>query len=963
MTATKLFNLRTQSYQFVPDEELQPALLSGQFKLPSGATIRALDASGNKYDVDNQADFKSLNSLRFETNVEREERVGLEKAADQPVAAFVEGALRSATFGGYDAAAAAIGYADEVRRRKQANPVAAPFGEAAGIAASVFAMPGGGLVGQAGRAGEAVAMAAERRIAANVLEKAAEKGATSLGMDIAKRSAQAAITKGAGGFAEGAFYGLGETISEASLGDPGEAAAHLISNVGMASVLNGTLMGTFGAFGSIAKRPFAGMSKSETAEISGQMGSVKKTLTDVAAAFTEQSPQGDPSVLQNIMLNIVKVSDAARGLKPEVRETLQELIKSPARLKQVMDFSDNLPEAVMVSANTIRQARETGDAMSKWMATAGRSKVIREMPTQYAANKEIGEQVARGVLDTIDSALNRMSKERSLYDGTLARELKEIRKQFEGKFFRTSVEAGEETIIGGMGERIARKVTKEKLIPVFESNADLMEGTLDTWRAIFDLKKQYSDKLFMAMNRKAKRSNQLIDGLYSKISDLNFNEAAFGPEVVSMNKELNKGVAQYMGNQKEFNKLFGEARYDTGKKVIDVSQDKLSRYLKSARPDQVLKDDVFKRFAENFTQIVNTAKKFGFDEDLIVNGGASLDNMVSSVAQLEDMKSALFAIQSMESQTGKSLGRMILGASIGGVLGGPILGGVGSAVGYMVDNPYQTLRFLNRAQQMVIESKSSMQKALQKFANVSPKGDMELGEPALTEGSSIIRKVFEVPKVIRLGAVEAFDDEDIEKPVTLEQVLSSPTDQTVARVMEKHAELNTVMPAIQANMGAQVVAAIDFLKSKAPTSPTAHYNIFPTQTQYVIPDSTRQKFERYVDAINNPTGVLKLLADGKLTLEHVEALRAVYPNLYAESQRAVIEMLGQKPNLTYRQKVQLGLFMQAPTMPAYDPTIFASIQSQYAIANAQEQQQKQGMKVPQSLGQSQKTEFQQAMTR
>jgi hypothetical protein len=164
-------------------------------------------------------------------------------------------------------------------------------------------------------------------------------------------------------------------------------------------------------------------------------------------------------------------------------------------------------------------------------------------------------------------------------------------------------------------------------------------------------------------------------------------------------------------------------------------------------------------------------------------------------------------------------------------------------------------------------------------------------------------------------------------------------------------------------MGAQVVAAIDFLKSKAPTSPTAHYNIFPTQTQYVIPDSTRQKFERYVDAINNPTGVLKLLADGKLTLEHVEALRAVYPNLYAESQRAVIEMLGQKPNLTYRQKVQLGLFMQAPTMPAYDPTIFASIQSQYAIANAQEQQQKQGMKVPQSLGQSQKTEFQQAMTR
>ena len=615
----------------------------------------------------------------------------------------------------------------------------------------------------------------------------------------------------------------------------------------------------------------------------------------------------------------------------------------------------------MVSANTIRQARETGDMVSHWMATAGRSKIIAGMPTQYAANKEVGVEVAEGVLKSIDSAINRMRTEKSLYDGALLRELKEIRGQFQKRFFRSVEEIGEEITPGTMGEPIRKTVATKKLVPAFESNAELMEGMLGTWRQVFDLKKQYSDKLFMAMNRKAKRSNKLIDDVYAKISDLNFNEAAFGPEVVSMNKELNQGIARFMGNQKEFNKLFGEARDFSGKKQIDVSQDKLYRYLKSARPDKVLKDDVFKRFAENFSEIVETSKKFGFEDDLIAGGGPALDNMLSSVAQLQDMKSALFAIQAMESQTGKSLGRMILGASLGGILGGPVLGGVGSALGYMVDNPYQTLRFLNRAQQMVIESKAGMQTALEKFANVAPKNDLELGEPALSEGASIIRKVFEVPKVIRLGAVEAFEDDDIEKPITLEQVLSAPTEQIVTRVMEKHAELNTVMPAVQAQMGAQVVAAIDFLKSKAPQSPTAHYNIFPNQAQYVIPDSTRQKFERYVDAINNPSGVLKLLADGKLTLEHVEALRVVYPNLYAESQRAVVEMLGQKPNLTYRQKVQLGLFMQAPTMPAYDPTIFASIQSQYAIANAQEQQQ--GMKVPQSLGQQQKTEFQQAMTR
>jgi len=127
-----------------------------------------------------------------------------------------------------------------------------------------------------------------------------------------------------------------------------------------------------------------------------------------------------------------------------------------------------------------------------------------------------------------------------------------------------------------------------------------------------------------------------------------------------------------------------------------------------------------------------------------------------------------------------------------------------------------------------------------------------------------------------------------------------------------------------------------------------------------MPESVRSKFERYVDAINDPMGVLKHMADGKLTGEHVEALQAVYPSLYNEAQRTVMEVLSQKNDLTFRQKVQLGLFMQVPTMPAYNPAIYGSIQSQYAIASAQEQQ---GMKVPQDLGQAQQTQFQQAMTR
>jgi hypothetical protein len=160
-------------------------------------------------------------------------------------------------------------------------------------------------------------------------------------------------------------------------------------------------------------------------------------------------------------------------------------------------------------------------------------------------------------------------------------------------------------------------------------------------------------------------------------------------------------------------------------------------------------------------------------------------------------------------------------------------------------------------------------------------------------------------------------------------------------------------------MGAQVFNAVEFLKSKMPTDPSTRFEVIPLEKDYIIPPAQRSKFERYVESINDPAGTIAKLADGTLTAEHVEALQAVYPSLYAETQRTVLEMLSEKPRMTFKQKVQLGLFMQVPTMPAYDPTVFASIQGQYALV----EQQEQAMKVPQTLGQNQKTSFERAVTR
>ena len=427
---------------------------------------------------------------------------------------------------------------------------------------------------------------------------------------------------------------------------------------------------------------------------------------------------------------------------------------------------------------------------------------------------------------------------------------------------------------------------------------------------------------------------------------------------MSDNKAINKAVNEFLNVQEEMQRKFYSPRYVNGQKTYTPDPVKFFTFIRSDEARQMLKNDIFEAWTQKTAELLKTAQSVGVENEMFQNAGQLVDGFTKATAELKKTKAAALAISSLESHTGKSLQRMMYGTVIGS-MGGPILGGVGAGLGYAIDNPVQVLRLLNRAQDGIVKSKNTMATLVDKFAGMAPKAAEEVGDVARSTGASIeSRPGLTVPRAIRLGIIQGAEA-DNDKPVSLEQVLSQPTEDTVTRVMEKHAELNTVMPSVQSQIGAQTAAAVEFLKSKAPQDPNTQYQLFPTKQAYVMPDSVRSKFERYVDAINDPMSTLQHMADGKLTAEHVEALQAVYPTIYAEAQRTVMEVLSQKNDLTFRQKVQLGLFMQAPTMPAYNPTVFASIQTQYAIAEAEEQQKK----VPQTLGQNLRTSFERAVTR
>ena len=970
MSETKLWSLQNHGYQNVSDDQLESALRSGLYRIPAGQTLRAFDENGDPYEINNQTRLAELPNLKVELNAQKVEREKMAEAAEMPVTAAVTGALRGASFGVSDALGSALGYGEDLRRLKEANPIASGIGEVGGTVGSIFLLPGGGLVGGAAKAGEVTAGLAERAIANTVAKGAAETATSSLARDIAARAARGAITKGAGGFVEGSLYGLGQTLSEASLGDPKEAAEHLVSNVGFSGLINGSMMAVGGAFGGILANAHPGISKEEVATIRSQIDNLKSAtgeindgiaqeLNNTAQKLVDDGKITDPGLIEKIKSGISSGADIAglmqgaltgtefrgpveklankyvdliaktRGLDEDTVKTLKEVFTDPKQARTVLDYMDNAPEAMQQLGRNFQHIAEVAENSSQAMAINTRRASIDAMPTQYAQNIEAGRSVAQEAKDAVTSLYNEMrgTQNYGYYD---IASLKQVDLGF--KNFNSAMDGAVD-------------------------NRDVLNNLINLKRTIGSVIGDYKTKI--ARTAAENNTYREFSNLYSKLVDLTHNEAAFSPKVVGENKAIDKAVNEFMNVQTQMQQKFYSKGFINGQAVNLPDPQKFFSFIRSPEARQMLKNDIFEQWTTKTADLLKTAQSLGIQNEMFQNAGQLVDGFVKATQELKQTKAAALAVSSLESHTGKSLQRMMYGSAIGSI-GGPVLGGIGAGLGYAIDNPVQVLRLLNRAQETIVNSKQTMASVIDKFAGMKPKVSEEIGESAIKPGPSTNLKGFSVPQAIRLGITQEVEP-DNKKPVSLQTVLSTPTDETVSRVLEKHGELNTVMPGISAQIGAQTAAAVDFLKSKMPTDPSTPYQMFPTKQPYVMPESVRAKFERYVDAINDPMGVLKNMADGKLTAEHVEALKSVYPSLYAEAQRTVTEVLSQKNDLTFRQKVQLGTFMQVPTMPAYDPKIYGSIQSQYAIAAAQEQQK--GMKVPETLGQQQSTEFQKAITR
>lgn len=126
------------------------------------------------------------------------------------------------------------------------------------------------------------------------------------------------------------------------------------------------------------------------------------------------------------------------------------------------------------------------------------------------------------------------------------------------------------------------------------------------------------------------------------------------------------------------------------------------------------------------------------------------------------------------------------------------------------------------------------------------------------------------------------------------------------------------------------VRRLEFLASKIPRRPDlAGMQTGPDRWQ--PSDMEMRAFARYVAAVEDPTGVVERLADGSITPEDAETMRTVYPEMYGDIQRQIVEQLGElRAQLPYQRRLALSIFSGVPVDPSLDPRVLAVLQGTFA---------------------------------
>lgn len=154
-----------------------------------------------------------------------------------------------------------------------------------------------------------------------------------------------------------------------------------------------------------------------------------------------------------------------------------------------------------------------------------------------------------------------------------------------------------------------------------------------------------------------------------------------------------------------------------------------------------------------------------------------------------------------------------------------------------------------------------------------------------------------------------------------ERILQQSNRQTAA--MFEHA------PNTAAAIDAKFLLMMQFLASKGKKS-NKNTGIFDINKVSKVSGFDTAKMARYLDAIANPQSMLDKVSKGKLSREHVEVMKSIFPEMHNKMKTETLNFISKnQSSLKYSQKLQLGLLLDMQSHESMQPQNIQALQAQF----------------------------------
>jgi hypothetical protein len=937
----ELFNLSSQRWESIPDEEVNARLAAGTHVLPKGR-VEVLDDLGRRGSIDALEAPQAVagRGYRILTSKQLEEERLQGKYGDRTGSALAAGLARGATLGASDVLLTRSGLVspETLRELDKRNTEASIGGEIAGSILPAL-LPGG----QAAPAG------AVARLGLTVGKQ--------VGGSLARRAAVSAMV-------EGGFQGLGHAITEDALGRADATAEKVLADVGVGALLGlGTGYGT--VKGAQKLRSLFGAADEVVDDAARAAEEVARPAPRAVEALEEATQPGTVTAKTRAAPETQAVIDeaeptltATQPAGPDAEPTLIDELGAGGPTPRAAPPEGSAPDPVRAFDEVLADD-QLGDKLRGQLKegverNAGRVRrlfealeldwptpenwVLRDLDIQRAAKQRLrmkGQEVSapRALLED-----PRYEKAVSLEDKVrlLGQKRQEAAEEIGQAVRRFDEVAQPEDLFNP--QEVAARARKELLAPLQRGPA-LGEGIATKIEKELERLEGMGERLSFQQAEEIKRGYDPF---------IRWDSAEPGPVQEALRKlrgMINAGI---------------EEKVSALSRKVKGSEELLSPWKRAKRLygdmselEQMAEKRLSARESNRFISLTdNIAGAAGF----LAGGGPSPTGLLFGAAGAilnkwgRERLPQLLALHMHRARTiggvgagARALRKIVQEATektpaAGAAPFGPFT----EALRRAAQTGEAELWALHGALSADEGYRETMQAAGLNYSSEADKGAAARARGVSSLESSAMRTQERARKAVdgflkgARGKIQAISPkETLERAEQIARLADNPTG-LLDQVAERTAPLGNLTPQTAAQLGEAARRAVAFLREKAPQPPPAPIDVPALRKPFRPDDAELERFARYVSAVENPIGVLESMAAGTITQEAVEALRAVYPALHEELRNTVLERLAsfRGSRLDYRQRLSLGHLLGESLEESATPEALAFYQAGFTPEEA-----------------------------